>query len=565
MPPRGRERGTDLDLRGARESGNHKRAMKRLPLLLLAAGLAAIAGCRDRSAPPAAPPVPKADAGVPDVALLVHFAGGEALSKNPDAATQSALFQLPESRAVRQAALEKLVLAAARGWFAGTNDSQRFIAPLRPLLADAANVESLLGVGSKTGEAGDWALAMRLGPARIGAWSNGLAAAITTLRAHSKQFTSINGTFSAELAGASPAGNITARQAGDWLVLAGGSGRRELSDHWLARARAGSPPAAPLGANWLRIESSPQLAALLGWSPAIEWPRMTASFASRTNSVRTDATLTWITPHGFSPGPWRVPTNSLRDPLISFTAVRGIAPMFQRNASLRALGLEPPPNQCFVWSRSDIPFQTLLALPAKDAASRVAGMQSGLDALARAAAGTNFVGVVTNRADRGEVIWSGLPILVPFVRAAPEPAGDFLLGGLMAGIVPQGSNTTPPPAELVAQLTGRANLVFYDWEVTQNRLDQWRQTWQLFAMVAGPGPLGPRPGQSWLVALAPQLGNTITEAAVTSPNSVSVVRKSHAGFTGIELLLLARWLDNPDFPAWTYPTPRFPGLPPPGK
>jgi hypothetical protein len=56
----------------------------------------------------------------------------------------------------------------------------------------------------------------------------------------------------------------------------------------------------------------------------------------------------------------------------------------------------------------------------------------------------------------------------------------------------------------------------------------------------------------WLMAVAPKLGNTITEIAITSPNELTLTRKSDLGCNGLEIVLLARLLENPSFPLFGY-------------
>jgi hypothetical protein len=181
-----------------------------------------------------------------------------------------------------------------------------------------------------------------------------------------------------------------------------------------------------------------------------------------------------------------------------------------------------------------------------------------------AKAGLGRIAFTTNRTEIG---WVGMPILVPFMRPAPEPGDDFLLFGSMAGIIPMGPNTNPPPAELLNQFLPRTNLVYYDWEITEAKLAQWVPIFQLAAMLSpNPSFPGAAAANQWLRSVAPKLGNAITEVAVHSPTELKAVRRSDVGLTAIELAVLTRWLDNPAFPAFAYPTNAMPGLPPvPGR
>ena len=140
------------------------------------------------------------------------------------------------------------------------------------------------------------------------------------------------------------------------------------------------------------------------------------------------------------------------------------------------------------------------------------------------------------------------------MRAIEEAGTEFVLGGFF----PPLTRTNAVAAELYAQFLGRPDVLYYDWEITQERLKQWREMYLLrsFFLMSSYSPTN-APSQKWLIALEPELGNTITEATLTSPNEVLVTRKSHLGFTGWELVTLMRWLDSTHFPMTFDPAPPF--------
>jgi hypothetical protein len=147
---------------------------------------------------------------------------------------------------------------------------------------------------------------------------------------------------------------------------------------------------------------------------------------------------------------------------------------------------------------------------------------------------------VQRSADRRQLNWSGMPFLTPWLAATNGPEGSFLHGGLF----PKRPTDEPAPTELFAQLA-RPQLVYYDWEITQERLMQWRglvQLWHILNLRATPG--GSPVLKDWLDAIAPKLGNTVTELNVAGPRELSFVRKSHVGLTGFELAVLAQKLDE---------------------
>ena len=102
---------------------------------------------------------------------------------------------------------------------------------------------------------------------------------------------------------------------------------------------------------------------------------------------------------------------------------------------------------------------------------------------------------------------------------------------------------------------------------SQAKLAQWVPIFQLTAMLAAnPSFPGAAAANQWLRAVSPKLGNTITEVTAVSSTELKAVRRSDLGLTAFELAVLTRWLDNPAFPAFAYPTNAMPGLPlVPGK
>jgi hypothetical protein len=128
---------------------------------------------------------------------------------------------------------------------------------------------------------------------------------------------------------------------------------------------------------------------------------------------------------------------------------------------------------------------------------------------------------------------------------------------------PLAKSTNPPPPELIGQVLPRTNLVYYHWEWTQERLGQWQlmsKALPIFptnrvAGISANSRASSKPSnrfadETWLSSIAPLLGNTITEATVTGENEIQLTRKSALGFTGFELLCLAHWMNDPQFPVF---------------
>jgi hypothetical protein len=145
----------------------------------------------------------------------------------------------------------------------------------------------------------------------------------------------------------------------------------------------------------------------------------------------------------------------------------------------------------------------------------------------------------------------------PFVRVAPTKEGDYLLAGLF---LVEGKKP-PAPDDLWTQFENRADIVYYNWELTGIRLHQCRLFCQLFSLlppVSGRG--GPAvatknspppfvPVENWLAGLEMALGNTVTEVTRTAPDELTITRSAPLVFTGLELVWLSYWLaDAPAAP-----------------
>ena len=121
---------------------------------------------------------------------------------------------------------------------------------------------------------------------------------------------------------------------------------------------------------------------------------------------------------------------------------------------------------------------------------------------------------------------------------------------LRKGNIPMLRKTNnPPPAELFAQFLGRKDLIYYDWEITQDGVLHARQMWQLLDILQHRNfPPDDAPTVKWLAEAGPLLGNTISEVSQSGPKELTLIRKSHIGLTGFEILALTRWFDSPGFP-----------------
>ena len=76
--------------------------------------------------------------------------------------------------------------------------------------------------------------------------------------------------------------------------------------------------------------------------------------------------MNFTEPLNFVLEPWLVPTNIIHDPLVTFTAVRGIEPWVKQLKQIQSLNLDSLPNRIFFGPWPGIPFETSMVAPVKD-------------------------------------------------------------------------------------------------------------------------------------------------------------------------------------------------------
>lgn len=523
--------------------------MRPLAFALLLGCAVALAGCREK---PAAPPTPKPAPAPAGPAFRLHFAGLGHIATNAGTAKLNALLNTPEAVAARRQIHDRLALTLPGTLFGATAANPNPSALLRPLLDELAASKFLFEAHDAQGAA--WMLTIFLDASQRAKWSTNLWQAVGSKPVALPSMGPGTSAWSAKTADGHL---LTVASFEDCLMVSKSAPGAALP----ANPAPGRHPA--LSTNLVDLVADlARLQPVLDLPKAVAWPHFSVSVTAKGDAVRSEATLKFANATPWKLDAFRLPTNSVRDPLISFTAMQGFGDWLARLPEFKEWELKSAPNQFFAWARSDVPYNLLAAAPMTDASNTVVrAAPHALHTLGTniAKAGVGRIAFTTNRTEIG---WVGMPILVPFVRPAPEPGDDFLLFGSMAGIIPMGPNTNPPPAELLNQFLPRTNLVYYDWEITEAKLAQWVPIFQLTAMLsANPSFPGAAAANQWLRTVSPKLGNTITEVTAVSPTELKAVRRSDLGLTAIELTLLSRWLDNPAFPALAYPTNAMPGLP----
>jgi hypothetical protein len=537
---------------------------------VLCSAVLLVTGCRRESpAPPASGPAratPSQPA--PPAELQLRFAGAAALATNEHTGKLREIAALPAVREQWKSALDKLASTAPE-WSGGSGTGQPDATRLRPLLEDLWQHGFAISWTRKPDGKTAWRLTLDRSPEIADLWRRNL---------------------SAWLAPGEPAAIRSTAEGWEKPDEAGGW-RFDYSEGVVRISRGDAEsvpsPAAAGGESWLTLAANPPGTAVLNglarelvkdWGggqaeatkepAAVHWPALDLALTSRDEHVRTRLALRHAQPVRPALRPWQVPTNTIHDPLISFSAMQAevrdalrVLPWLGPQDALARLGLPAAPEQLYVWGMGEVPFQSFVAFPLPDPTNALARLAENLRERWSDKLEQRSLGRIHFDTDTARIAWQGgLPILAPTI----SPAADQ--GYVVAGVFPSSATARPPPAELISQVTGRTNLLYYHWEITQGRALQWKVNAQFLEMArlaagttAAPGSTGP-PAMgagfpAWLDTVAEHLGNSVTEIVVDSPTEWLLTRKSHTGLTGVELVLLARWLAAPDFPRLHSPAP----------
>jgi hypothetical protein len=471
----------------------------------------------------------------------IHFAGADQIYADTNFVAFTNLFCSPEAQALKEQTLDKLTrtpyeFLRARVSNRLGNQAARF----RPLLDDLLGREWLLEVRDATNGSPEFVLAVHLNDARAQLWQTNLADALeiwTKLPAEKIQ----NGW---QLKKHLPPDLIRFERIGGWVVLGCGQDELPLNKEIARRILNEKRPVAEEKNDWLSLDLDwPSLARWLSFTDQLNLPETSLRVFPKNGNLRFDGKL--LFPQPFSPQleSWRVPTNVIGEPLVSFTAMRGVQSWLEKQNRLKDIR-DLLPNQIFIWALGQIPFQSYLAAPVQNATDAIRELDEKLTNKFAAKLETYSLGSLQLATNGTEIDWRGLPFVSPFVQAEREPAGQFLF----AGVFPNPPASEPPPPKLFAELN-QSNILYYDWEITAERLPQVLNLSQLAFLLASRPQLDENSAAAkWLKHVGPMLGNTITEITQTAPDELTLTRKAPGGLTAIEFVALAHWLEATNFP-----------------
>lgn len=488
--------------------------------------------------------------------LRYHSASRAQLAAGTNASVLKEIGAMPATAELRAQLAQKLAAAALPFWRKDLPaDAADQSALLRPLLEDSLSAEAFLEVRGSTGSA-DTALAIELTEPRAQAWSANLKQLAGAWKLGTPRDVTVEGFKGWEAKRTQAPNTLQFYRAGKWVVLGLGQERLVQVPSLLAEVKKSGRPVPVLQNNLLDFAAD--LPGLRAWFPALaKWPLppIMATLSGRGETVRTEVRFQYSGKIPWRPEPWKIATNLVGEPLTSFTIGQGIAPLLGLSKPLAEAGLSLP-NQFCSWGINHEHCRMYFTVPVTGATNAMNRLSTAVPKFIYSVFDTPM-GDFLYSSNRSELLWGGVPFITPLMRPHLNGRDEYLFGGLFA----PSAKHTPVPDELFAQVRGRTNLIYYDWEITEHRLTHGKMFFQLASILDGrPPPSTNRVSQRWLAAIGPKLGNTATEITQTGPQELALVRRSHVGFTGFELAAFSVWLESPGFPfEFQLPVNKSPG------
>lgn len=530
-----------------------------LPLCLLAVLVLAFStGCGNSEArKPSAPPPTLSK----DTLARVHWVGKGRLGVDAGAYYLMRIWGLDASKQLEAQTLNKLSVAPLfyRPPTPALNPQLSSLL-LRPILNDALQEECYFEVRQAVNQFPESVFAIRINDARDGYWETNLAIYVQSFTG-APALSLPEGRRGWRIPKPTPPNLIEMRRVGEWTFFGIAQDHNALLDELAARTRYRNPFSLRSATNdWLEADVDLQRLARalsLNLSFPANSPVLSLGITGDGGNALTDGELSFPQPLELASSPWTIPTNLIHEPVTSFTAFRGIQSALASSkiwADFSALmgSSNPPPDQLCFWSQAGGPYQTYFAAPVPNASNYMHQLTDRLITKANPWLDSHNYVSFERLPDGNGVTWGNLSMVEPFLTSR-EFGGGVIFGGLVAN--PNSETNPPVRSALLQNLAGPTNLVYFNWEMTGQRVEPWLYISQVTRMVLQHPQLPMDSiGANWLATIRPRLGESATEFKQTGPNQLSFTRKSTLGLTAPELHLLVDWLESPQFPRRLYTT-----------
>jgi hypothetical protein len=295
----------------------------------------------------------------------------------------------------------------------------------------------------------EFALAVKLTEPRAAEWNTNLAQVLGAWKFGSPAPVSGKGYSGWAIKRSGYPRQLQLVRAGQWTLFTFGSDQLATAQSWLTTAAEGKPPATLKKDVLLTVKGDlPRLGQWITPLKSAQLPPVDLVVTGTGEYLRTEAHWRFTQALPIKIEAWRVPTNMINDPIISFSVGQGIAPVLAQNKEIAGLGWKALPNQFCLWSQSQVPWQTYMSLPVPSATNTINGIAPKFPELVFKALGESL-GDITWSSNKAELRWGGLPFIIPFLRPARSGNQDYMYFGLFPPLM----RTNPPPPELYAQLS----------------------------------------------------------------------------------------------------------------
>jgi hypothetical protein len=513
------------------------------------------------------------------VAVQYYFSGAAALAADANFQQAKAILSTPAAKGFRNFVLDRLTGVYGKGLQLdpgpGTANA------LRPMLEDLLQAESAGSFGGRDTNRIGFVLAAKLDAKASASWEKNLETAL-----HGKGEALTEEGFSGERWKRAGKTSLWLLRARDWTLAGLGDDLASVRAEYLRNIKKDNRPT-PLSDSWL--SASVDWPMLATWAPLSSCPlklaRTTVEVTAAKGRMRAVAHVSYPQAVAWKAEPWHIPKGLVGGPLSSFTAARDLSPYLNSSDVLSRLSNNPLPGQIYCWALRAMAMESYAAWPVTDATNVLQKLGTEAPPVLNPILEARDHTHLNWSPQKNQLLWIGMPATDPILQAAHDASGDFLL----AKVFPLPADVVPAPAQLFSQFEGRDDLIYYDWELTGLRLQQWRLLSELlpifpsstyqdsgyFKQTKQAGKPGNKPkplpnslivAESWLASMTLPPGNTVTEVTRTSPSELTVIRNSQFLFTGLEWVLLSHWLaDAPVGPVDLSLLPRAkitgPGMP----
>ncbi len=488
--------------------------------------------------------------------LQWHYAGTVAVKESPNAVTVKAIWDLPETRRIASTLINRLAMAPERQVF-GEKASQAGLRPrlARGLITAALTHESIGALAGPHDGHPNLSIGIKLPLNKLDDWDRNIRRYLATLGWKAPEQNPENDDL--DWTATHETDELLARfvKQKDWILFSVGSDAHSQLPTWNTQIAAGEPPSLPEKSALTVNGDAQELIEWLVGTPAEFAPRFNIQFQPETNGVRTLATLDLKQDITLPLPEWSVPKSVIHEPVVSFSGTRGLNQLLQQVPLAQPLVKNGLPEQFYTWSRPfthhtnkvSIPvFPIYVGWPIAFEDISVAGLTKFLPEIVGPSIAESGSARLLSLPNRNETVLQMVP---PFMQPFVLGRTNNLAGARVAGLFPIPQAPREPPQALFDQLNSKENLVYYHWEITQNKIELYRMLHQLLAFFFQKTQMNSKAtSYRWLEAIESKMGNAVTLVTAKDESQLEVVRKSNFGLTALEIVTLARWLEYKSFP-----------------